>query len=135
MTAKFLCKFDNQNLIMKKTFKFLLVFFLFNFFFLVFSSCHCKKKITSASQPSTAEQKRDFEKEGYVKATVINYEVDGCTFLFKLSDEKKLEPTSLSAEFKKDQLAVWIKYTPKKGAVSTCMAGQVVELSDIQIRK
>lgn len=95
-------------------------------------SCHCCKKSTSSE---VKESKRDFEKEGYVKATVINYTLDGCTFLLQLADEKKLEPTNLSADFKKDQLAVWIKYMPKKGGVSICMAGQMVELSDIQIRK
>ena len=109
-------------------------FFLFNFSFLI-TSCHCKKKATSPSQNVVAEQKRDFEKEGYVKATVINYTLDGCTFLLKLSDDKKLEPTNLPTEFKKDQLAVWIKYSMKKGGVSICMAGQVVDLSDTQIRK
>lgn len=77
----------------------------------------------------------DLEVEGYTKATVISYEVDGCTFLLQLADEKKLEPTNLSADFKKDRLAVWIKYVPKKGAVGICMAGQIVELSDIQIRR
>jgi len=117
---------------MKKIVLFPFLIFLFSFLIV---SCHCKKNITSVVQPSVSEQKKDFEKEGYIKATVINYEVDGCTFLLKLMDEKKLEPTNLAAEFKKDQLAVWIKYTPKKGAVSVCMAGQIVDLFDIQIRQ
>src|ERR1035437_2473533 len=110
---------------MKKLFFF--SFLIFNFSFLIIS-CDCKKKAVSASQTTATDQKRDFEKEGYLKATVINYEVDGCTFLLKLPDEKKLEPTNLAAEFKKDQLAVWIKYASPKGAVSICMVGQMVEL-------
>ena len=111
------------------------LFFLFLIpYILYLSSCHCKK-VASPTQATTTEQKRDFEAEGYTKATVISYEIDGCTYLLKLSDEKKLEPTNLSADFKKDQLAVWIKYVPKKGGVSICMAGQMVEISDIQIRK
>jgi hypothetical protein len=116
---------------MKKVFLF--SFFLFTFSFLTVS-CHCKKKACFWTN-RTVEVKKDFEKEGYVKATVINYTVDGCTFLLQLTDEKKLEPTNLSEEFKKDNLPVWIKYSPKKGAVSVCMAGQIVELSDIQLRK
>ncbi|MBI4930448.1 MAG: hypothetical protein HY841_06780 [Bacteroidetes bacterium] len=98
-----------------------------------FSSCHCKKKTTTDTVTSI-EQKRDFEKEGYTKATVIYYEVSGCEYILKLEDEKKLEPTNLSLGFKKDLLSVWIKYIPKKNAVSTCMAGQIVELTDIQGR-
>lgn len=112
--------------------------FLFSFLFCTFSflivSCHCKKRATVDAN-TTTDFKRDFEKEGYTKATVINYTIDGCTFLLQLADEKKLEPTNLSDEFKKDNLAVWIKYIPKKGGVSICMAGQMVELSDIQLRK
>jgi hypothetical protein len=52
-----------------------------------------------------------------------------------LSDGKKLQPYNLSDEFKKDQLTVWVKYVPKKNVFNSCMAGQVVELSDIQLRK
>ncbi|HEY4799475.1 MAG TPA: hypothetical protein VII99_10405 [Bacteroidia bacterium] len=116
---------------MKKLFFFLLVICNLSFFI---SSCHCKKKATSDASVST-QVARDFVKEGYVKATVINYEVDGCTFLLQLEDGKKLEPTSLLQDFKQDKLAVWIKFSPKKNAVSVCMAGQIVELSDIQLRK
>ncbi len=115
---------------MKKIFFTSLFLILCSWFF---SSCHCKKKTTSAKN-TTAEVKRDFEKEGYIKATVIFYEVSGCEYILKLEDEKKLEPSNLSVEFKKDLLLVWIKYIPKKNEVSICMAGQMVELSDIQLR-
>jgi hypothetical protein len=119
----------------KHTMKKVLIYslFIFSFSFLIIS-CHCKKKI-AADTKATAEVKRDFEVEGYTKATVINYAVDGCTFLLQLADEKKLEPTNLSTDFKKDNLAVWVKYMPKKGGMSVCMAGQIVEISDIQLRK
>lgn len=117
---------------MKKIFLFSL--FIINYSFFI-SSCHCKKKTTSSQNPTSAEQKKDFEQEGYIKAIVINYEVDGCHFLLRLEDGKKLEPSSLTDDFKKDQLAVWIKYTPKKNAASVCMAGQIVDLTDIQLRK
>lgn len=99
------------------------------------SSCHCKKKAT-VETPVTSEVKKDFEKEGYIKATVIFYEMDACKYIIKVSDEKKLEPSkSLAPDFQKDQLEVWIKYMPVKGGVSPCMAGQLVDISDIQIRK
>jgi hypothetical protein len=109
-------------------------FLLFTCSFLI-SSCHCKKKATSDAK-ATTEVPRDFAKEGYVQATVIYYEMDACKYLLLVNGEKKLEPsTSLAPDFQKDQLAVWIKYAPKKGGVSACMAGQVVDISDIQIRK
>lgn len=108
---------------------------------LYLSSCHCKKKIVADATVSSA-QTRDFEKEGYVKATVIYYEIDACKYILQLIPDpngpdvlKQLEPTNLKEEFQQDQLAVWIKYIPKKNAVSACMAGQIVELSDIQMCK
>lgn len=115
---------------MKKT---ILFFFLIVIFSFAMAACHCRKN--AADSKTTSEVKRDFEKEGYIKATVINYTVDGCSFLLKLEGDKKLEATNLAAEFKKDQLTVWIKYAPNKKAVSICMAGPIVDLSDIQIRK
>jgi len=116
---------------MKKIFFFSLFFILVSFFF---PSCHCKKK-AATDTTNSEEVKKDFAADGYIKATVINYEVDGCTFLLLLEDGKKIEPTNLSADFRKDKLTVWIKYMAKKGGVSVCMAGQIVELSDIQLRK
>ncbi len=118
---------------MKKIFHLLLsVFFIYSL--VAFSSC-CGKKKAVDTKTVTPEVKKDFEKEGYVKATVINYEVDGCSFLIQLEDGKKLDPSGLAADFRKDQLAVWIKYIPKKGGVSVCMAGQMIDVADIQLRK
>jgi hypothetical protein len=103
------------------------------------SSCCCKKKATATT--ATAQVKRDFAAEGFVKATVSATDLDGCKFLLQIPSDpagpdvmKQLEPTNLKEEFKKDQLAVWVKYTVKKGAMSTCMAGTVVDISDIQLR-
>lgn len=73
-------------------------------------------------------------KDGYAKATVINYTVDGCSWLLQLEDGKKLEPTNLSDEFKKDKLKVWIQYQIKKGGMSICMAGEVITITKIELR-
>lgn len=118
---------------MKKSFCFFFSLYLIPYT-LYLSSCCGKKKIITETE-TTTEQKRDFVIEGYTQATVINYELDGCKYILQLPDEKKLEPLNLPDEFKKDQLRVWIKYVPKKNAVSVCMAGQIVELTDIRIRK
>jgi hypothetical protein len=73
--------------------------------------------------------------EGYEKATVISYEVDGCTWMLDLEDGKKLQPAELKPEFQKDRLDVWIKYEIKKGAVGICMAGTMINLVEIELRK
>jgi hypothetical protein len=83
-------------------------------------------------------KKINYEKEGYVKALVINYKVDGCGFLIELTDKAKtkLMPEKLSDELKKDKQKIWLKYAPvKKQPMSTCMAGKYIEVTDIQKRK
>ncbi len=109
------------------------------FFSFFVTACCSKKKAAVSSETKTktsaTQPKIDFEKNGYVKASVINYEVDGCGFLIQLEDGKKLQAANLSSEYRKDKLPVWVKYTPKKGGMSVCMAGQMIELSDIQLRK
>jgi hypothetical protein len=75
----------------------------------------------------------DYEAQGYVKATVIKYEVESCGYLLQLASEEKLAPQQLDDSFKKDGLAVWVKYAPlKKQPMSTCMAGKAVTIMDIK---
>ena len=71
------------------------------------------------------------KQDGFVKATVINYTVDGCTFMLQLEDGKKLEPVNLKEEFKKDNTKVWIQYQHYKGN-SICMAGEMVIVNKIE---
>jgi len=119
---------------MKKIFYLLIALCLFSFSFSL-SSCHCKKKAASVTA-ATPEVTRDFEKEGYIKATVQFTDLDACKFLLLLANETKLEPSKeLPPEFQLHDLAVWVKYVPKKGGMSACMAGQLVDISDIQLRK
>ena len=116
---------------MKKLFILSLVILNFPFFL---SSCHCKKKTTETT--TTPEVKRDFAKEGYVPASVVFSDLSGCPYLLVLANEKRLEPSvALATVFQQDKLDVWVKYAEKKGAMSVCMAGQMVDISDIQIRK
>lgn len=111
-----------------------LAFLLFNFSFLIVS-CHCKKK-TAETTTATPEVKRDFAKEGYVAATVMFSDLETCEYLLVLASEKRLEPSvSLPAAFQQDKLFVWIKYAEKKGGMSVCMAGTLVDIADIQLRK
>jgi hypothetical protein len=71
----------------------------------------------------------------FIKAEVINYTVDGCTWMLKLEDGKKLQPSELKPEFQKNKLKVWIKYVVKKGGVGICMAGEMVNITEIELRK
>lgn len=71
------------------------------------------------------------EQNDFVKATIINYTLDGCTFMLLLEDGKKLEPVNLQDEFKKDNFNCWIKYQHYKGN-SICMAGEMVTITAIE---
>ncbi|HWY39125.1 MAG TPA: hypothetical protein VNY73_11235 [Bacteroidia bacterium] len=84
------------------------------------------------------KQSVNYEKEGYVKATVIHYKVDGCGFLLELADKEKtkLAPDKLADSFKINKLKVWLKYSPAKSQpMSTCMAGKPCEIIDVKKRK
>ena len=84
------------------------------------------------------KQKINYEKEGYVKATIIHYKVEGCGYLIELADKAKtkIAPDKLAEEFKKDKEKIWVKYAlAKKQPMSTCMAGKLVEVTDIKKRK
>lgn len=93
---------------------------------LIFSACSPKVPGTQSVTP--------MEQQGFVKATVKNYTVDGCTWLLELENGKKLQPAFLDIPFQKDNLAVWIKYTVTKSNASICMTGQTVNITEIQQR-
>lgn len=75
----------------------------------------------------------DYEKLKFISATVVDVsELDGCGYMLKLENGKKLQPTpALSDEFKVNDLPVWVKFQVKKGAVGICMSGQIVTLTSI----
>jgi hypothetical protein len=96
-------------------------------FIILSGACSHKVAGTKAFPPEET-------KEGFTKATVINYTIDGCSWLLQLEDGKKLEPVNLSDAFKKDNLKVWIQYQIKKGGVSSCMVGEIVTITKIELR-
>lgn len=82
-------------------------------------------------------KKINYLKEGYVKAKVIKYPVDGCGLLIELPDKEKtkLAPDKLPDHLKKHNRKVWLKYAlVKKPLMNTCMAGKQVEVIDIRKR-
>lgn len=77
----------------------------------------------------------DYKENQYTAATVVSYAVDGCTWMLELEDGKKLQPAELKPEYQKDQLKVWIAYEIKKGGIGICMAGEMVNITHIELRK
>lgn len=115
---------------MKNKLKNSALLFSFLVFILSLQSCFLfadAKSTNTVNTPDTHTQ------DGFIKATVINYELDGCKFMLQLTDGKKLEPVNLPDEFKKDKYNVWIKYQHYKGS-SICMAGQMVTITAIEKR-
>ena len=98
------------------------------FIIAVFVLPACSRKVPGQQSVAPMEQ------EGFVKATVKNYAVDGCTWLLVLENGKKLQPAFLDIPFQKDDLAVWIKYEVTKSNASICMTGQPVNLREIRER-
>lgn len=101
------------------------------FIALATGGCFLKKKET--------EKTTDYAALGYVKAIVVDYELDGCRWMLRLDnedpndDDKKMEPDFLFSEFQKDSLPVWLKYQ-KEERISICMAGETVKVIDIKKR-
>ena len=93
----------------------------------MFSSCFYgspNKNIPSYADPSP----------GALKAIVIDYQVDGCKWLLELDGGKKLQPLELDPQFQKDKMKVWILFETQKDAVSNCMAGELIKLTEIKSR-
>jgi hypothetical protein len=90
------------------------------------------EKDTVSKNRNNTIAKRDFLKEGYVKARVRNMAgLDGCGFLLILDNGETLEPVNLDKQFMQDGLKLWIRYTTT-GNASICMAGIVVTLTAIE---
>ncbi len=71
---------------------------------------------------------------GYTKGNIINYSLDGCSWMIEIENNKKLEPVNLKEEFKKEGLKVWVKYQHYEN-YSFCMAGEMVNITEIEVRQ
>ena len=101
---------------------------LFSFLLINISSCCCHKKTTASKEQTST----DYSSQGFTKVTVTKLNLDGCSFLLQLADGKKLEAINLDEKYKKEGLVLWIKYTPEKKAMSICMAGEMVSLTEVK---
>lgn len=113
--------------------KYLFVMLLFALSTLGFISC-CQKK-ASSTETEKKNVQVDYSKEGYVHAKVFHYDLDGCNLMLKLDNDKKLEVVGMPEDLKYEGIEVWIKFVPAKDVMSTCMAGQLVRITDYKIIK
>ena len=79
--------------------------------------------------------KKDLEQLGYTIGRVIDKtKTSGCTFVIQVNDSSVFEPVNLESRFKKDGLKIAFKYK-KSRAMTTCMMGQTVVVSEVKALK
>lgn len=90
------------------------------------------QKVTITYDQSDEPETPTTPPEGFTAGTVVDLTgLDGCKFLIQLATGKRLEPTNLAAEFKKDGLEVTFKFEEQKDIASACMAGKIVTVSEM----
>jgi hypothetical protein len=97
-------------------------------------ACKCKQK-SASKKDKTSDTKVDYEQLGYSKATVIQFDLDGCAWMIEFAEKERMEPLNLPEEFKKDQTKIWVQYELEKKAVSACMAGKIIRITEIRKRE
>lgn len=77
--------------------------------------------------------------EGYIDAIILYtgaVEVDGCSWVVKIGDDKYYHPDMLREEFKQDNLGVKICYTMTTGKFTCGIVGEkmsVIHVLDIKL--
>lgn len=104
-------------------------FYLLLFTVTIMASCTGPKQTTSKKNTEQTIVKKH---PGFTKGTINRFEIDGCSFLITIEGGKKLNPLNLGEEFKKDGLNIWFKYIYQKEVMTTCMAGDVIKITEIK---
>ncbi|MGI8893996.1 MAG: hypothetical protein ACR2GN_11150 [Bacteroidia bacterium] len=81
-----------------------------------------------------SDENTQMERKGFVKATIINMDLDGCEYVIQLESGQKVEPVNLEEEFKADGLDIWVKYNADNEKLGACMIGPIVNVEEMQIR-
>ena len=126
------------------------IFFVLNisFVFLVFGCVGIKKKkgvineketeIISLKKTKSSPKDsvyKNMKKSGYTFGKVLDKtKTSGCTFVIQINDSTIFEPVNLEDKFKKEGLKIAFKYR-KSRAMTTCMMGQTVVLSQVKFIK
>lgn len=70
------------------------------------------------------------------RLTVVNKTgLDGCGFLLLRQDSTLLEPVNLAVDYQKDLLLLDVSYRLLDDRMSTCMAGNIVEITEVKLVK
>tara|TARA_B110000211_G_C14045601_1_gene538780 strand:- start:191 stop:583 length:393 start_codon:yes stop_codon:yes gene_type:complete len=89
----------------------------------------------TVAESASAEQDLIMTKKGFTKGVIVDKTgLDGCTFLIEIDNSKILHPINLDDKYKKDGLGIYIVYKKSRKA-TTCMNGQPIIISKIQIAK
>lgn len=112
------------------------VYYYFTFVFFLFSCSAVKAPVNASDEKEKQPPDSDYVARGYTKATVIDLSgLDGCKFLLKLEDGSRLQPENLDSAFAKENNPVWVKFYLRKNAMSICMAGKAVHITEILQRE
>ena len=118
-------------------------------FFLVFLVVGCigskkKKDLKNEKETITVEKTngtskdsvyKNMEKLGYTIGRLIDKtKTSGCAFVIQINDSTILEPVNLESKFKEDGVKIAFKYR-KSRAMTTCMMGQTVVVSEVKVLK
>ncbi|NOZ48085.1 MAG: hypothetical protein GXO79_15110 [Chlorobi bacterium] len=101
---------------------------------IVFASCKVKQGVkTQDLQNQNVEN--EYLNDGFVKAFIVQTDKtdEPCEFLIKLENGNLLEPLGLSADFKKNNENIWLKYI-KQRRPGRCNNAQPVEIVEIKKR-
>ncbi len=78
---------------------------------------------------------KKMKKSGYTFGKVLDKtKTSGCTFVIQINDSTIFEPVNLEGKFKKEGLKIAFKHR-KSRAMTTCMIGQTVILSEVKSLK
>ena len=78
---------------------------------------------------------KKMKKSGYTFGKVLDKtKTSGCKFVIQINDSTIFEPVNLEGKFKKEGLKIAFKHR-KSRAMTTCMMGQTVILSEVKSLK
>ena len=89
--------------------------------------------LSACCEKTTVPPERDYAKEDYQLAKVINPGIAGCDYILMIASIN-YQPLNLSPDFKKEGTEVWVKYHKEKNQMTNCMMGDIITIDDIHLR-
>jgi len=95
----------------------------------------CKSKKAASNEAETIDMVNKLKSEGYLRGVVKLSNDDGaCPVVIDLDDPNYgylLDPTNIDEEFRKNGLAVWVKYIPLR-MQNRCDNAHPIEITEIK---